>query len=170
MLFARFKKWLGFGQEEAPPPDPKLDKMNQMLSFADRLGRLLSMGNWKGRQAKWRTTKLVSVHPNIYSLIHTVRSTTNAVIAKSKPTVETRLSRRVLDNCHTVSMDDYLVDDKGMGFAPEIIMRELLTSINDLVGNIRKLKEENDEEYFDYYLRQCTNLFDELEIIIKTYL
>lgn len=168
MFLIRWAKYLGLWQEESPPPDPRLDKMNQMLTQADRLSRLVANGNWAGRRANWRTKKLTSVHPHIYSLIHTVRSTTNAVIARSKPTVETRLSRRHLDNLHTVTLDDYLVDDKGMGVAPLVIMRELLTSITDLVGNIRKTKE--DEEYYDYYLRQCTNLFDELEIIIKTYL
>lgn len=169
MYWKRFLSWFGIGVEEVTPPDPRLNEMNSMLVFADRLSRLISSGNWKGRRVTWRTSTITSVHPNIYFLIHTVRSTTNAVMAKTKPPLETRLSRKYLDNLTTLSKDNYLVDDQGMSCQPEIIMRELLGAITDLVNNILEL-EKTDANYFDYYLRQCTNLFGELEIIIKEYL
>ena len=169
MFWTRLKEWLGFGKEDVPPPDPRLEKMLQVTNTADRLGRLIAGGHWKGRRTSWRTAKLVSVHPDIYSLIHTMRTTTHAVISKGKPTVETRLSRRVKDNLYEKTLDAYLIDEKGMSFTPDIIMLELLKEIRILRENIMAY-ETTDDNRFDYYLRQCTNLFDELEYIIKAYL
>lgn len=155
--------------EEIVPPDPRLKQMDLMLVIAGQLSRLIGNGYWKGRRVTWRTSKLTSVHANIFFLISAVRSTTNAVMSKTKPPQETRLSRKHADNLTAVTLDSYLVDDQGMSCQPKVIMCELLEAIDDLVNNIRTL-EKTDDERFDYYLRQCTHLFVELEIIIKEYL
>lgn len=167
-MWQKFLTFIGFGVEDAPPPDDRLDLMVSMLQHRDRMKRLIEQQTWKGRRGTWRTSKLMSVHPNIYYLIDTVRSTTNAVMSKSPPTREAKLSRRYLDNLYPVTLDNYLLDEQGMTCPPSVIMLELIKAIEDLVNNIRAI-EQNDPTYFDYYLRQCSALFGELEIIIKAY-
>jgi len=168
-MFKKLLSWIGFGQEDAPAPDERLDKMNAMLVQMDRLRRLIAQGTWKGRRGTWRTSKFESVHQNIFYLINTVRSTTDAVLSKSPPPREATLSRRFVDNLYPVTLDGYLTDEQGYTCAPETIMRELIKAIEDLVNNIR-MYDQTDSTRFDYYLRQCSNLFGELEIITKTYL
>jgi hypothetical protein len=168
-MFHRLLRWLGFGQGDAPAPDERLDKMNAMLVQVDRLRRLIGQHTWKGRRGTWRTSKLESVHPNIFYLINTVRSTTDAVISKSPPPREAILSRKFMDNLYPVTLDGYLTDEQGLTCPPETIMRELIKAIEDLVNNIR-MYDQTDSTYYDYYLRQCSTLFGELEIITKTYL
>jgi hypothetical protein len=167
-MLERFLSWLGFGQEDASPRDERLDLMNSMLSQRDRMKRLIVQGTWKGRRGTWRTSKLTSVHKNIYYLIDTVRSTTNAVMSKTEPSMAATKSRRYLDNLYPVTLDNYLTDEQGLTCEPETIIRELIQAIEDLVNNIRAW-EQKDGHRYEYYLRQCSHLFGELETIIKAY-
>ena len=168
-MLQRFLSWIGFGQEDAPAPDERLDKMQSMLNTVDRMRRLIGQGTWKGRRGTWRTSKLESVHPNIFYLINTVRSTTDAILSKTSPPKDAKLSRRYIDNLYPVTLDQYLIDEQGQTCPPETIMRELLEAIADMVNNIRML-DQTDPNNYDYYLRVCSNLFGELEIITKAYL
>lgn len=172
-MLQRFMNWLGFGEQKdaSVVPDTRLglEQFNAMLEMHGRLTRLIGQHTWKGRRVTWRTSKLESVHMNVFYLIDTVRSATNAVISKTQLSREAKLSRRYTDNLFPVTLDQYLIDEQGMTCDSETIMRELLKAIEDLVNNIRML-EQSSEEYFDYYLRQCSTLFTELEIIIKAYL
>lgn len=168
-MLLRFLKWLCFGWAVLPPADKRVDGMYAMLFYINRLAKRISNESWKGRQPHWRVTKVSSVHLNVYYLLRAVRNTTLAVMAKSKPSIETRLSRRVPDNLTTVSLDTYLTDEYGMSCPPQVVMMELIVAARELVNNIRELGK-TDDEYYDYYLRQCSNLFTELEIITKAYL
>lgn len=168
-MLQKLISWLGFGRQDAVVPDERLAMMETMLMYRDRLQRLIGQHAWKGRRGTWRTSKLESVHKNIFYLIDTVRSTTNAVMSKSAPPREAILSRRYLDNLYPVTLDQYLTDEAGLTCDPESIMWELCKAIEDLANNIRML-DQTDSTYYDYYLRQCSTLFGELEIIIKAYL
>lgn len=168
-MLVKILKWLCFGWAALPPADKRVDGMLTMLYYINRLAKQISNESWKGRQPHWRLTQVSSVHSNIYYLLHTVRHTTLSVMSRTKPSVETRLSRRVADNLTTVSLDSYLTDDHGMTCPPQVVMMELAVATRELVNNIREL-EKTDEDYYDYYLRQCSNLFTELEIITKAYL
>lgn len=168
-MLQRFLSWIGFGQEDAPAPDERLDKMQSMLNTVDRMRRLIGQGTWKGRRGTWRTSKLESVHPNIFYLINTVRSTTDAIISRTSPPKDAKLSRRFIDNLYPVTLDQYLIDEQGQTCTPETIMRELLEAIADMANNICVL-DQTDPNQYDYYLRACSNLFGELEIITKAYL
>ena len=168
-MLQKLLKWLGFRHAEKGVVDPRAEKMEAMLVQLDSMQRLLDNGTWKGRRAAWRATKITSTHANMFHLINTIRSTTNAVMSKTKPQTSTRLSRKYLDNLSTTTLDGYLLDDFNMTCSPYAIMCELTSAVNDLVNNIRPLSNTDDTHY-DYYLRQCTHLFTELELVIKAYL
>lgn len=121
--------------------------------------------------ANWRQVKFHSLHNDIYYLLWAVSNSATSAKFLETPDVEVTKSRKLLVNLKPNNLEAYLVDVEGNMADVRETFNKLKESTQHLIRMVKNHEgKESDTDYFDYYSRQNTNLFEELTVILKLYI